>query len=202
MLKTVPDNIATSAFTNGQRNLDGRANRVRELFSQSNWTGLVAHYQSEEGRYQEILSEIRSSKPVQKDQARRLILSPVDDRYIALPSVMDSIEECFSKAIKGTRQGKFAIFGMGGAGKTSLAAHYAKTRFNSKGDVLWLRGKTEDTLNSSFGAATIYLNLEKLDTPTTSLAKRRDAVKNYLSHLAGKMATQSSHERLSSLTRA
>lgn len=199
MLKIASENVATTAFTNGQNNLDDRANRVRELFSQSNWTGLVAHYQSEEGRHQAVLSEIRSSKPAQREQGCRLILSPVDDRYITLPSIMDSIEECFSKAIKGKRQGKFAIYGMGGAGKTSLAAHYAQTRFNLKGDVLWLRGKTEDTLNSSFGAAAIYLNLEKLDTATTSSTKRRDAVKNYLSHLAGKVATRSSHERLSSL---
>lgn len=188
MLKTASDNVVTSVFTKAQRTLNDRAIRVRELFSQSNWAGLIAYYQSEEGRHQAIISERRSSRPVQRTQGLRLISSPVDNRYITLPNVMDTIEECFSKAIERTQQGKFAIYGMGGAGKTSLAAHYAKTRFDLKGDVLWLRGKTEDTLNSSFAAAAIYLNLEKLDTATTSLAKRRDAVKNYLSHLAGKMA--------------
>lgn len=74
---------------------------------------------------------------------------------------------------------------MGGAGKTSLAADYAKTRVDLKRDVLWLHGKTEDTLNTSLGEAAIALNLENLD-PAMSSAKRRDAVRNHLSHLAGK----------------
>ena len=95
------------------------------------------------------------------------------------------MEECFSDAIQGTRQGKVAIYGMGGAGKTSLAADYAKTRVDLKRDVLWLHGKTEDTLNTSLGEAATALNLENLD-PATSSARRRDAVRNYLSHLAGK----------------
>ena len=175
--------------------MNDRANRVRELFSQSNWIGLAAHYQSEECRYQAIISEIRSSRPVQGDHVCRLISSPVDNRYIT-PKVMNSIEECFSRAIKDMRQGKFAIYGMGGAGKTSLAANYAKTRFNLKGDVLWIHGKTEDTLNTSFGAAANFLNLEILDTAPIS-ARRRDAVRNYLTHLAGKSATKFFHEHLS-----
>ena len=103
---------------------------------------------------------------------------------------MNSIEECFSEASKGSRQGRFAIYGMGGAGKTSLAAYYAKTRVDHQRDVLWLHGKTEDTLNTSLGEAATALNLEELDSKVSS-TKRRDAVRNYLSHLAGKKIIKS-----------
>ena len=184
-LIVVSANVATTAFTTAQRKSDVRATRVRDLFLQCNWSGLVAHYENERCRYQTILSEIRASRPVRRNQVCRLISSPVDDKYITLPNVLDSIEECFSDAIKGTRQGKFAIYGMGGAGKTSLAANYAKTRVDLKRDVLWLHGKTEDTLNTSLGEAATALNLENLD-PAMSSARRCDAVRNYLSHLAGK----------------
>lgn len=199
MLKIVLANVATTAFTTAQRRSETRASRVRDLFSQCNWSGLVAHYESEDRRYQTIISEIRSSRPVQRNHVCRLISSPVDDKYITVPNVMDLIEECFSEAIKNARQGKFAIYGIGGAGKTSLAAHYAKTRVDLKRDVLWLHGKTEDTLNTSLGEAAAALNLESID-PTTSSARRRDAVRNYLSHLAGKEIAQSSRGDLFVLT--
>lgn len=190
MLKTAPVNVATTAFNTTQRRLDARAIRVCDLFGQIDRAGTIAHYQSEDCRYQTIISEIRSSPPVHRNQVCRLIPSPVDDNYyISLPNIMDSIEECFSEAIKGTQQGTFAIYGMGGAGKTSLAAHYARTRVDPKRDVLWLHANTEDTLNVSFGEAATALNLEKVYTETPS-AKRRDAVRNYLSHLTGKRITK------------
>ena len=99
---------------------------------------------------------------------------------------MDSIEECFSNAIKRCRQGKFAIYGMGGAGKTSLAACYAKTRVDPERDVFWIRAKTEDTLNADFGNAATDLDLEQSKSDKMSSVRRRNAVKNYLSHSAGR----------------
>ena len=174
------ENLTITAFNNEQQQLDARANRVRDLFTQSNWCGLVAHYESVDSR----LSEMRSSPPVLETPVCRLI-PPVDDRYIALPTVMDSIEECFSEAIKGTQQGRFAIYGMGGAGKSSLAAYYAKNRVDPKRHVFWIGGKTEDTLNTSFGEIALALKLETLDTAAISSGRRRDAVKNHLSHFAG-----------------
>ena len=191
--KIVSANVTTNAFTNAQRTSDARATRVRDLVSSCNWSGLAAHYEAADCRYQTIISEIRSSRPVRRNQVCRLISSPVDDKYITLPKVLDSIEECFTEAIKDTRQGKFAIYGMGGAGKTSLAAHYAKTRVDLKNEVLWLHGKTEDTLNTSLGEAATALSLENLD-PAMSSARRRDAVRNYLSHLAGKHLIKSFHK--------
>ena len=185
ILIIVSANVATTTFTTTQRKSDARATRVRDLFAQCHRSGLVAHYQTEECRYQTIIYEIHWWRPVRESQVCRLISSPVDDKYITVPNVLKSIEECFSNAIQGSRQGKFAIYGMGGAGKTSLAADYAKTRVGLKRDVLWLHGKTEDTLNTSLGEAATALALENLD-PEMSSAKRRDAVRNYLSHLAGK----------------
>ena len=72
-----------------------------------------------------------------------------------------------------------------GAGKSSLAAYYAKNRVDPKRHVFWIGGKTEDTLNTSFGEIALALNLETLDTAVISSGRRRDAVKNHLSHLAG-----------------
>ena len=80
----VQENLTITAFNNEQQQLDARANRVRDLFTQSNSCGLVAHYESVDSR----LSEMRSSPPVLETPVCRLI-PPVDDRYIALPTVMD-----------------------------------------------------------------------------------------------------------------
>ena len=163
-----------------QQQLDARADRIRDLFKKSEWCGHVAHYEYMDSR----LSGIRSSQPVLENPVCRLI-PPVNDKYIALPSVMDLVEECFSEAIKGTQQGKFAIYGMGGAGKSSLAAYYAKSRVDPKRHVFWIAGKTEDTLNTSFGEIAFALNLETLNTAEIPSGRRRDAVKNHLSQLAG-----------------
>ena len=182
--KTTEVNVTTTPFTNAQQKFDNRADRMRDLFSQLNSYGLVAFYETEECRYQKLLSEIRSSRPFQRTHTP-LISSPVDDKYITLPNVMDVIEECFSNAIKRSRQGRFAIYGMGGAGKTSLAGCYARTRLDSKRDVFWIHARTEDTLNTDFGVAATDMNLEKPESETMSSVRRRDAVKNYLSHSAG-----------------
>ena len=148
----------------------------------------MAHYQSTASFHQTLLSEIRSLRPVQ-NQICRLIPSTVDDKYIALPEILTSIQECFSEASSGTRQGKFAIYGIGGSGKTSLAAHYAKTWGDPQRDVIWLHGKTEDTLNTSLGEAAAALKLESSDSTMTS-ARQRNAVRNHLSHLSGKMSIE------------
>ena len=184
-LRNTKGNVATTPFTNAQAKFDNRAKRVRHLFSQCNEYGLLAFYQREERRHQTILSEMRSSRPFQRNLTSPLIPLPVDEKYISLPNVMDLIEECFSNAIKRSRQGRFAIYGMGGAGKTSLAACYAKTRMDPERDVFWIRAKTEDTLNTDFGNAATDLDLERSKSDRMSSVRRRNAVKNYLSHSAG-----------------
>ena len=184
--KTTIVNVATTPFTNAQQKFDNRADRVRDLFSQLNSYGLLAFYQTEERRYQTLLSEIRSSRPFQRTHTSPLISLPVDDKYITLPKAMDFIEECFSNAIKRSRQGRFAIYGMGGAGKTPLAACYARTRVDPKRDVFWIRARTEDTLNTDFGVAATDMDLENPESDTMSSVRRRDAVKKYLSHSAGR----------------
>ena len=150
---------------------------MRHLFSRCNLYGQLAFYQT--------VSEMRSS-PFQRNRTSPLIPLPVDERYIALPNVMDLIEECFSIAIKHSRQGRFAIYGMGGAGKTSLAACYARTRVDPKRNVFWIRATTEDTLNTGFGDAATDMNLEQSKSDTMSSVRRRNAVKNYLGHSTGK----------------
>ena len=182
--KTAEENITTTPFTNKQQIFVDRAKRVRRLFSQCNSYGLLAFYQTAECRHQTILSEIRSSTLSQRNHTSPLIPLPVDEKYIALPNVMDLIEECFSNAIKCSRQGRFAIYGMGGAGKTSLAACYAKTRLDPRRDVFWVHARTEDTLNTDFGDAATGMDLSKSDT--MSSVRQRNAVKNYLSHSAGR----------------
>ena len=159
---------------------------MRDLVSRCNSYGLLAFYQTEECRYQKLLSEMRSSRPFQRNHVSRLISLPVDDKYITLPNVMDLIEECFSNAIKRSRQGRFAIYGMGGAGKTSLAACYAKKRVDLKRDVFWICARTEDTLNTDFGDAATDMNLGQPESDAMSSVRRRDAVKNYLSRSAGR----------------
>ena len=184
--ETTEENITTTPFTSEQQIFDIRAKRVRRLFTQCNFYGLLAFYQKAECRHQTILSEMRSSTSSQRNHTSPLIPLPVDEKYIALPNVMDLIEECFSNAIKRSRQGRFAIYGMGGAGKTSLAACYAKTRLDPRRDVFWVHAKTEDTLNTDFGDAAIGMDLEHSKSDTMSSVRQRNAVKNYLSHSAGR----------------
>lgn len=185
-LRNTEGNVATNPFTNAQQKFDNRGKRVRDLFSHCNLYGQLAFYQTVERRHQTILSEMRSSRPFQRNHTSPLIPLPVDEKYISLPNVMDLIEECFSNAIKRSRQGRFAIYGMGGAGKTSLAACYAKTRIDPKRDVFWIRAKTEATLNTDFGNAATDLDLVQSKSDTMSSVRRRNAVKNYLSHSAGR----------------
>ena len=52
-----------------------------------------------------------------------------------------------------------AIHGMGGVGKTQLAARYARTHRDSYDVVWWLRAEREQTLRADLGGLAVALGL-------------------------------------------
>ncbi|TAQ84800.1 hypothetical protein B7494_g6877 [Chlorociboria aeruginascens] len=148
-----------------------RATRVRDLFAQSNWAGLIAWYT--ESRNERQRSREQEPPKSSNISAGRLIPAQVTNKSIVIQKFVDQISENFDESESNNRQGTMAIHGMAGAGKTSLAAYFAHLSENEKKYpiTIWLQGNSEATLDSSVVDATRMLDLAKNRTQRSSVCE-------------------------------
>ena len=79
--------------------------------------------------------------------------------------------------------GSVALTGMGGVGKTQIAAHFAHEHQNDYSAVLWASAASQETLVSGFAAIASLLNLPEKDEKDQALAVA--AVKRWLEASGG-----------------
>ncbi|KAH7092428.1 hypothetical protein FB567DRAFT_588706 [Paraphoma chrysanthemicola] len=83
----------------------------------------------------------------------------------------------------------FAIYGIGGIGKTSIAAHFVRTRKEHYDAVFWLNADTTGKLDDSFGIMALKLNLQEPGDDKDKVSSRslvRDWLANPVkSHVSG-----------------
>lgn len=101
---------------------------------------------------------------------REDILSRIDDVLFADPS--------------GRSLRSFALYGMGGVGKTQIALRYANVSREKFDGVFWISAENLVTIAQSFREITKTLNLIESDTETDDNAVLL-AVKNWLSSTSG-----------------
>lgn len=79
-----------------------------------------------------------------------------------------------------TAEGKAALSGLAGTGKTQTAAQYAYLHREEYKAVLWAKADSQESLNSDFGALALELNL-----PLHDDTNRYEAVKEWLEEQSG-----------------
>ena len=76
---------------------------------------------------------------------------PVSNHFVARPSVTEELEKCLlpRRRSQSKRQRIFVLYGLGGIGKTQLAADFARRHQTAFSSVFWLDGRSEDRLRQS-----------------------------------------------------
>lgn len=79
---------------------------------------------------------------------------PTSGRFAARPSDTAELERCLlpGSHSQQTRRRVFVLYGLGGIGKTQLAADFARHHKATFSSVFWLDGKSEDLLRQSLAS--------------------------------------------------
>ncbi|KAK5653385.1 hypothetical protein OQA88_8870 [Cercophora sp. LCS_1] len=79
---------------------------------------------------------------------------PVSNHFVARPSVTAELEECLlpRRRSRETQRRIFVLYGLGGIGKTQLAADFARRHQAVFSSVFWLDGRSEDRLRQSLAS--------------------------------------------------
>ncbi|KAM7211197.1 P-loop containing nucleoside triphosphate hydrolase protein, partial [Rhypophila decipiens] len=79
---------------------------------------------------------------------------PVSNQFVARPSVTAELEECLlpRRRSRETQRRIFVLYGLGGIGKTQLAADFARRHQAVFSSVFWLDGRSEDRLRQSLAS--------------------------------------------------
>lgn len=129
------------------------------------------------GNVEKLIREIAHNKSAPATRSPcRLMIPQVTDRYVATAVFVEEMGERLATAEKLKHQGRFAIFGMGGAGKTSPATYYIHQaqQFDT---VLWFQSKSKATLDSGFANSSWALGLT---SGSETSARCVEALQDYL----------------------
>ncbi|KAL2115914.1 hypothetical protein VTJ04DRAFT_10169 [Mycothermus thermophilus] len=79
---------------------------------------------------------------------------PVSKNFVARPSVTAELEKCLlpQPCSRETRRRIFVLYGLGGIGKTQLAADFARRHKDVFSSIFWIDGRSEDRLKQSFAS--------------------------------------------------
>ncbi|KAL2016679.1 hypothetical protein VTK56DRAFT_3181 [Thermocarpiscus australiensis] len=79
---------------------------------------------------------------------------PVSNHFVARPSATAELEECLlpRRRSRKTQRRIFFLYGLGGIGKTQLAADFARRHQAVFSSVFWLDGRSEDRLRHSLAS--------------------------------------------------
>ena len=79
---------------------------------------------------------------------------PVSNHFVARPLATAELEECLlpRRRARKTQRRIFVLYGLGGIGKTQLAADFARRHQAVFSSVFWLDGRSEDRLRQSLAS--------------------------------------------------
>jgi hypothetical protein len=77
---------------------------------------------------------------------------PVSKNFVARPSVTAELEKCLLPQPCSRETRIFVLYGLGGIGKTQLAADFARRHKDVFSSIFWIDGRSEDRLKQSFAS--------------------------------------------------
>lgn len=84
-----------------------------------------------------------------------------NERFFGREDTLERIDSRLSPLRKMKKQSSFALFGMGGSGKTQIALEYTYRHMRDYKAVFWIISNTIEKIEQGFGDAASLLGLEK-----------------------------------------
>ncbi|KAF2124109.1 TPR-like protein [Dothidotthia symphoricarpi CBS 119687] len=128
--------------------------RVRRLSATVESEADFARMERDRGKYDEVLGlmeKLKETKLQEHEQKRyHYIPSTLSPRFWGREDALDAVEESLSPKQKSHQLKTFALYGMGGVGKTQIALQYAKRHRESFSIILWVAADNVINMGQSF----------------------------------------------------
>jgi hypothetical protein len=91
----------------------------------------------------------------------RMIPYCQNGRFFGREAILDRLSEALDPARLPKRQSKFAIYGLGGCGKTQIALEYVYRHYDQYENILWVSSSSIEKIEKDFAEAAFLLGLGK-----------------------------------------
>lgn len=152
--------------------------RIKRLSSAVEKEADLARMKADEVRYKEVLSIMESLKDTKLDEGEAqkyyFIPSRLNPRFWGRDNALKAIGDALQPKVDSNSLQTFALYGMGGVGKTQIALQYANKNRVVYNTILWISADTSISAGQSFRDIAYHLGLittdeERKDTVAATL---------------------------------
>ena len=158
--------------------------RIRRLSTTVESEADLARMKRDRGKYEEVLGlmEKFNETKLKEDETRRhhYVPSTLSPRFWGRDDALNAIEEALSPEQKSHQLRTFALYGMGGAGKTQIALQYANRHRELYQAILWVTADNVINMSQSFREIAKLLRLSQTEQEIQDTNGCMLKVKNWL----------------------
>jgi hypothetical protein len=103
----------------------------------------------------------RLQLPAPREKSIRMIPYGQNERFFGREALLEELSKTFAPARAPKKQRKFALYGLGGCGKTQIAVEYVYRHFDEYKVILWISSSSIEKIEKDFAEAALLLGLEK-----------------------------------------
>lgn len=101
-----------------------------------------------------VVVKLQNPQPMQTNPSpMRIIPHLRNDRFFGRLSVFKKMDEILLPSPAGRSQQKFALYGLGGSGKTQIALEYTYTRSQHYDIIIWILASSNEKIDQAFKQA-------------------------------------------------
>lgn len=161
--------------------------RIRRMSSRAKTEADVARMKMDEDRYKEVLelvTDLKETKIVEQEASTECYFVPQDPdvHFCGRDDELNEIRRALDPDPTQTQQDlrTFAIYGMGGVGKTQVALQYAKQSRPSYNVTIWIAAETSYSIGQSSRDAGLALGLLTTESEHQDLGGAVVRLRNWL----------------------
>jgi hypothetical protein len=103
----------------------------------------------------------RMHLPAPQEKLIRMIPYGQNERFFGREALFDELSKTLGPARSPRRQRKFALYGLGGCGKTQIAVEYVYRHFDEYEVILWISSSSIEKIEKGFAEAAVLLGLKR-----------------------------------------
>lgn len=173
-----------AGWQNFQRDFASTVRRVKYLSSIVEKEADLVKMKLESGKYEEVLEALKGlgGQRAQDNAVTQCYCIPIsmNPRFRGRECDLKDVREALEPDEKPTRLKSFALFGMGGVGKTQLALRYALESKKIFDIIIWIAADTSMSIDQSFREAAVGLGLSQESSDGSSELSATARVKDWL----------------------
>lgn len=176
--------LRKDAWAEFRKDFGQTVHRIKRFSSIVESEADLARMQQDKLAYKEVLDLVEGLKDskIQNNEATPCYHIPLElsPRFWGREEALQAVREAFHPGEEGKSLKTFALYGIGGVGKTQIALQYAKQSRNTYSNILWVAADNSISVGQSFREIACSLGLVKNDDEIQDAVKAILKVKKWL----------------------